>query len=43
MKESNKVFPSLAQAAAAVREGAFGTAAVGEKAAQRYGRVRHCG
>ena len=31
MKESNKVFPSLAQAAAAVREGAFGTAAVGEK------------
>ena len=31
MKESNKVFSSLAQAAAAVREGAFGTAAVGEK------------
>ena len=31
MKESNKVFPSLAQAAAAVREGAFGTAAAGEK------------
>ena len=31
MKESNKMFPSLAQAAAAVREGAFGTAAVGEK------------
>lgn len=31
MKESNKMFPSLAQAAAAVREGAFGTAAAGEK------------
>lgn len=31
MKESNKMFPSLAQAAAAVREGAFGTAAIGEE------------
>lgn len=37
MKESNKVFPSLAQAAAAVREGAFGMAAAGEKVREAAG------